>query len=126
MTTHANQLLELQQQLIEIAIEKQQSIMNRDVERLGNLNREEVQVLKQLSVLEKQGIPNPSEDDIAESQRLHEQLQHQLAINDELLKDALQFTNQMIAQLTGDHQPTTYSKTNELKSVKSFAFDSKA
>ncbi|MFC4355275.1 hypothetical protein ACFO0S_09475 [Chryseomicrobium palamuruense] len=126
MSHPAERLISSQQQLLDLAKRKEQSIISRHVDRINELNKQEVLILKQISQLEKEGISSVSEDLLLKSQQLQDELKQQLALNEQLLKDALQFTTQMISHLTGDHQNPNYSKSNESKSAKSMAFDSKA
>lgn len=126
MSVMANQLITHQQQLLDIAKQKETAIITRQIDQLNDLNKQEVLILKQITQLEKAGISGASEQLIEHSQHLQEQLKEQLVSNEQLLKDALHFTNQMISHLTEDHQNPNYSKTNESKSAKSMAFDSKA
>lgn len=126
MISSAEQLVSYQQQLLELATQKEQSIISRDIDRLNELNRAEVQVLKQISLLEKEGFSSPSEELLQQSQNLQDELKSILASNEQLLQDALHYTNHMITHLTGGHQNPNYSKSNESKSSKSMAFDSKA
>lgn len=126
MSVMANQLITHQQQLLDIAKQKETAIITRQIDQLNDLNKQEVLILKQISQLEKAGISGASKHLIEHSQHLQEQLKEQLVSNEQLLKDALHFTNQMISHLTEDHQNPNYSKTNESKSAKSMAFDSKA
>lgn len=126
MNVMAKQLIAHQQQLVDIAKQKETAIITRQVDQLNDLNKQEVLILKQISQLDKAGISGASDQLIQHSQQLQEQLKEQLASNEQLLNDALHFTNQMISHLTEDHQNPNYSKTNESKSAKSMAFDSKA
>lgn len=126
MSVMAKQLIAHQQQLLDIARQKETAIISRQVDRLNELNKEEVVILKQISQLDKAGLSGASPQLLEHSQQLQDELKEQLASNEQLLKDALHYTNQMISHLTGDHQNPNYTKTNESKSAKSMAFDSKA
>lgn len=126
MSYMAKQLIAHQQHLLDIAKQKETAIITRNIDQLNELNKQEVLILKQISQLEKAGISDASPQLIELSLQLQDELKEQLVSNEQLLKDALHFTNQMISHLTGDHQNPNYTKTNESKSAKSMAFDSKA
>ncbi|MBM7705988.1 hypothetical protein JOD03_000890 [Chryseomicrobium aureum] len=126
MSDVGNQLLALVKQLVELAIEKEQAITTRELERLETLNKQELTILKELSTLEKQQILPQPDEVIVEMQRFQKQLREQLKTNQQLLEDALQFTRYLLGQITEQNESQSYQPGNQATPGRSVAFDFKA
>ena len=126
MSEQGTALLQYMSELVEIAQKKQQAIVNREVTELDLLNKQEITLLKQLSQFERQSLTEVSENVGSELVRYQLALREQLKVNEELLRDALQFTQHMLSQLTEQNDSPGYQPRQAQVQSRPIAFDHKA
>ena len=125
MSEQGTALLQYMRELVDIAQQKQQAIVNREVTELDTLNKLEIRLLKQLSQFEKEIIEVPKDvgDELVHYQLA---LREQLQLNEHLLQDALQFTQHMLTQLTEQNDLPGYKPKQVAAQSRPLAFDHKA
>lgn len=126
MSEQGTTLLHYMSELLDVAQKKQQAIVNREVTELDLLNKQEITLLKQLSQFERQSLTEVSEDVGSELVRYQLALREQLQVNEELLRDALQFTQHMLSQLTEQNDSPGYQPRQAQVQSRPMAFDHKA
>lgn len=126
MSEQGTTLLHYMSELLEIAQKKQQAIVNREVTELDTLNKQEIALLKQLSQFEKKTATEVTEDVGNELARYQLALRDQLQVNEQLLQDALQFTQHMLSQLTEQNDSQGYQPRQTQVQSRPIAFDHKA
>ncbi len=126
MSEQETTLLHYMSELLDVAQKKQQAIVNREVTELDLLNKQEITLLKQLSQFERQSLTEVSEDVGSELVRYQLALREQLQVNEELLRDALQFTQHMLSQLTEQNDSPGYQPRQAQVQSRPMAFDHKA
>lgn len=126
MSEQGTTLLHYMSELLDVAQKKQQAIVNREVTELDLLNKQEITLLKQLSQFERQARTEVSEDVGSELARYQLALREQLQVNEQLLQDALQFTQHMLSQLTEQNDSPGYQPRQAQVQSRPMAFDHKA
>lgn len=126
MSEQGTTLLHYMSELLDVAQKKQQAIVNREVTELDLLNKQEITLLKQLSQFERQSLTEVSENVGSELVRYQLALREQLKVNEELLRDALQFTQHMLSQLTEQNDSPGYQPRQVQVQSRPIAFDHKA
>ena len=126
MSEQGTTLLHYMSELLDVAQKKQQAIVNREVTELDLLNKQEITLLKQLSQFERQARTEVSEDVGSELVRYQLALREQLKVNEELLQDALHFTQHMLSQLTEQNDSPGYQPRQAQVQSRPMAFDHKA
>lgn len=126
MSEQGTTLLHYMSELLDVAQKKQQAIVNREVTELDLLNKQEITLLKQLSQFERQSLTEVSEDVGSELVRYQLALREQLQVNEELLRDALQFIQHMLSQLTEQNDSPGYQPRQTQVQSRPIAFDHKA
>ncbi|OZS78405.1 hypothetical protein CF394_06510 [Tetzosporium hominis] len=126
MSEQGTTMLHYMSELLDVAQKKQQAIVNREVTELDLLNKQEITLLKQLSQFERQSLTEVSEDVGSELVRYQLALREQLKVNEELLRDALQFTQHMLSQLTEQNDSPGYQPRQAQVQSRPMAFDHKA
>ena len=126
MSEQGTTLLHYMSELLDVAQKKQQAIVNREVTELDLLNKQEITLLKQLSQFERQALTEVSGDVGSELVRYQLALREQLQVNEELLRDALQFTQHMLSQLTELNDSPGYQSRQAQVQSRPMAFDHKA
>jgi len=126
MNDVSTKLLHQMQQLLDIAEQKQLAITARELETLERLNKQELDMLKTLTQLERsEQSPQPVEV-IEELAKFQQALREQLHINEQLLNDALKYTQHMLGQLTEQPDTHSYQPRKQNAPTRSLAFDHKA
>lgn len=125
MSEQGTTLLHYMSELVDIAQKKQKAIVNREVTELDALNKQEIRLLKQLSQFEKEitKVPQDVGDELVRYQLA---LREQLQLNEQLLQDALQFTQHMLTQLTEQNDSPGYKPHQVAAQSRPMAFDHKA
>ena len=125
MSEQGTALLQIMSELVDIAQKKQQAIVNREVTELDALNKQEIRLLKQLSQFEKEitKVPQDVGDELVRYQLA---LREQLQLNEQLLQDALQFTQHILTQLTEQNDSPGYKPRQVAAQSRPMAFDHKA